>query len=84
MGLKYQDSPIFGRFGGGILPKAALAVPGRPWVWSLGLFSPIFFLHIHKQTKKRHAFTVYLRSSLVRISVRKTVRTSYGVSTCSS
>ena len=27
----------------GILPKAALACAGVPWVWSLGLFSPIFF-----------------------------------------
>ena len=52
MGSKYQDSPIFGRLGGtGILPKAALAVLGGPWVWSLGLFSSIFFLHIHKQKK---------------------------------
>ena len=24
---------------------------GDLWVWSLGLFSPIFFLHIHKQKK---------------------------------
>ena len=39
--------------GTGILPKAALAVPGGPWVWSLGLFSSIFFLHIHKQKKKK-------------------------------
>ena len=29
--------------GTGILPKAALAVPGGPWVWSLGPFSSIFF-----------------------------------------
>ena len=26
-------------------------VPGGPWVWSLGLFSFIFFFHIHKQKK---------------------------------
>ena len=39
--------------GTGILPKAALAVPGGPWVWSLGLFSPSFFLHIHKQKKRK-------------------------------
>ena len=39
--------------GTGILPKAALAVPGGPWVWSLGLFSSTFFLHIHKQKKKK-------------------------------
>ena len=52
MGSKYQDSLIFGHFGGmGILPKAALAVPGRPWVWNLGLFSSTFFLHIYKQKK---------------------------------
>ena len=31
-------------------------VPGGPWVWSLGLFSPIFFLHIHKQKKKDPMF----------------------------
>ena len=43
---RFPDFWLFwgGRFGGtGILPKAALAVPGGPWVWSLGLFSSIFF-----------------------------------------
>ena len=52
MGLKYQDSPIFGHLGGkGILPKAALACArGGPWVWR-SLVLALFFLHIHKQKK---------------------------------
>ena len=52
-GLEVSRFPDFWPFWGGmgILPKAALAVLGGTWVWSLGLFSPIFFLHIHKQKK---------------------------------
>ena len=40
--------------GMGILPKGVLAWAGKGnWVWSLVLFSPIFFLHIHKQKKNK-------------------------------
>ena len=43
-GLEVSRFPDLWPFGGmSILPKAALACAGGPWVWSLGLFSPIFF-----------------------------------------
>ena len=45
MGLKYQDSPIFDRFGGmGILPRAALACAGGTLgVEFRGSLAPFFF-----------------------------------------
>ena len=45
LGSKYQDSQIFVRGG--------WHVPTSLGVWSLGLFSSIFFLHILKQKKKK-------------------------------
>ena len=55
-GLEVSRFPDFWPFWGtGIRPKATLAVPGGPWVWSLGLFSSIFFST--SINKKRFCFS---------------------------
>ena len=52
-GFEVSSSPTFGRFGGtGILPKAALAVPGDFGCGVLGLFSSIFFSTSINKKKK--------------------------------
>ena len=54
-GLEVSRFPDFWPLWGGraYSPRPLWHVPGGPWVWSLGLFSSIFFLHIHKQKKKQ-------------------------------
>ena len=62
-GLEVSRFPDFWPFWGGraYSLRPPWHVPGGPWVWSLGLFSPIFFLHIHKQKKKKLIKKEYCR-----------------------
>ena len=62
-GLEVSRFPNFWPLGGmGILPKAALACAGGTWVWSVGLFSSIFFSTSIKKKKRilgLHCFSAH-------------------------